>query len=100
MGQTLTLELDDEVFAEIERHARSRGTSAARWLAGALERSDGLLQSLGSSRPLADEAKRQAARQRFEQHFGELDLGHPTGVENEQIDADLARAYSDSHGSV
>jgi hypothetical protein len=100
MGQTLTLVLDDEVYAEIERRARSRGTTAARWLAAALQRSDVLLQRLGSSDLSADTAERQAARERFEQHFGELDLGYPTGVENEQIDADLARAYSDTYGSV
>lgn len=40
------------------------------------------------------EAENQAARKRFERHFGEADLGFPTGVENAQIDADLAREYT------
>jgi Bacterial SH3 domain len=39
-----------------------------------------------------------AARERFERHFGEVDLGYATGVDNEQIDADLAREYSSTHG--
>ncbi len=93
MSQILTLELDDEVYAAIERHARSRGTSPSRWLASALQHSGDLLQSLRI--PVAspeEKSRRQAARERFERHFGEVDLGRPTGVENESIDADLAEA--------
>jgi len=30
-------------------------------------------------------------------HAGAVNLGHPTGVDNESIDADLARAYSNAH---
>lgn len=29
--------------------------------------------------------------------FGAASLGYATGLENEQIDADLARAYADTH---
>lgn len=29
--------------------------------------------------------------------FGSVSLGHPTGSDNEQIDADLAREYSATH---
>ena len=39
----------------------------------------------------------QAAKERFEQHFGEVNLGHPTGADHESIDADLAREYSRTH---
>lgn len=42
-------------------------------------------------------ADAQALRQRFEHHFGAVDLGHPTGADNAIIDADLARAYADEH---
>ncbi len=97
MSQTLTLELDDEVYAAIERHARSRGTSAARWLATALERSGGLLSKIQAPGHILEKAELQIARERFESHFGKVDLGHPTGADNERIDADLARAYADSH---
>jgi antitoxin YefM len=43
------------------------------------------------------DAEKQAARERFESHLGEVDLGYATGVDNEQIDAELARAYADTH---
>lgn len=43
------------------------------------------------------EAAKQQARERFESHFGALNLGYATGVDNEQIDADLAQAYLATH---
>lgn len=46
--------------------------------------------------PARSEAEQQVARERFERHFGEVDLGHATGVDNEQIDADLAGEYAGS----
>ncbi|MDA1054599.1 MAG: hypothetical protein O3C40_29560 [Planctomycetota bacterium] len=44
-----------------------------------------------------DEAGSRDARQRFERHFGAVDLGYSTGADNPAIDADLARAYADEH---
>jgi len=43
------------------------------------------------------EAAKQRARKRFEHHFGALNLGYATGVDNEQIDAELAQAYLATH---
>jgi len=40
------------------------------------------------------------ARERFERHFGAVDLGYPTGADNPAIDGDLARAYADEHKDV
>jgi hypothetical protein len=37
------------------------------------------------------------ARERFERHIGSIDLGQPTGADNESIDADLAREYAAKH---
>ena len=43
------------------------------------------------------ELDKQKARERFESHFGEIDLGYSTGIDNERIDEDLAREYVDTH---
>jgi len=32
--------------------------------------------------------------------FGSIDLGYPTGADNESIDADLAREYGNNHEEV
>ncbi len=72
MSQTLTIKLSDKVYAAIRRRAQSDGTSPAHWVARVL--------------------KHLAARERFERHFGAVDLGHATGMDTEQIDADLIKA--------
>jgi hypothetical protein len=91
MGQTLTVELSDEVCAALRRQAQATGSSLAHVAAASLER-----QFKGAGTPPTD-AEKQAARERFERHFGEVNLGHPTGADNESLDADLAREYSSAH---
>lgn len=48
-------------------------------------------------RPQLREQEQQAARERLQQHFRAVNLGHPTGTDNEDIDADLAREYHNTH---
>lgn len=97
MSQTLTLELSDEVYTAIRRQAETAGTSPAHWIASTLERQFGRGPARQVARARRTEAEKRAARERFEQHFGEVDLGYATGVDNEQIDADLAREYANTH---
>jgi hypothetical protein len=97
MSQTLTLELSDEVYTTIQRQAENAGTSPAHWLATILEQQYGPQHAGHSIRRAQTAAEQHAARVRFEQHFGEVDIPDAIGVDNEQIDADLAREYSDTH---
>jgi hypothetical protein len=97
MSQTLILELSDEVYTTIQRQAESAGTSPAHWLATTLEQQYGSRQARQSARRPHTAAEQQAAQVRFEQHFGEVDLPDAIGADNEQIDADLAREYGDTH---
>jgi alkanesulfonate monooxygenase SsuD/methylene tetrahydromethanopterin reductase-like flavin-dependent oxidoreductase (luciferase family) len=89
MSQQLTLELSDELYAALQQRAESTGTSPARVATAVLEAEIVV--------PTKSEAERQAARDRFRRHFGSVDLGRPTGVDNESIDADLAREYGATH---
>jgi hypothetical protein len=97
MSQTLILELSDEVYTTIQRQAESAGTSPAHWLATTLEQQYGPRHAWQNARWPRTAAEQHAARVRFEQHFGEVDLPDATGADNEQIDADLAREYNDTH---
>jgi hypothetical protein len=92
MSQTLILELNDQVYTAIRRQAETAGTSPAHWIADTLERQYGGVCANQDIRASLTEAEKQAARERFERHFGEVDLGYEMGVDNEQIDADIARA--------
>jgi hypothetical protein len=97
MSQTLTLELSDEVYTTIQRQAESAGTSPAHWLATILEQQYGPRHAWQSAQQSHTAAEQHAARVRFEQHFGEANVPDTTGADNEQIDADLVREYSDTH---
>jgi len=97
MSQTLILELSDAVYTIIQRQAEAAGTSPADWLAKTLERQyrpPHTGQSAGEKRTAAEQ---QAARERFERHFGAVNRADAIGADNEQIDAALAREYSDAH---
>jgi len=94
MSQNLTVELSDEAYAALRRQAQVTGASLSDVAAASLERQFKGTGALGTG------AEMQAARERFERHFGEVNLGHPTGADNESIDADLAREYSSTHGET
>jgi hypothetical protein len=89
MGKTLTLEPSDDADAVLRRRAEAVGTSPARLAAVELKRQLSVesTHDTGSKKP--------EARDRFERHFGEVDVGRATGVDNEAIDADLAREYAE-----
>jgi hypothetical protein len=97
MSQTLTLELSDDVYTVIQRHAELAGTSLPHWIATILEQQYSRPPDWQRIHAQRTEEEKQMARARFEQHFGEVDLGCTTGVDNDQIDADLAREYASTH---
>jgi hypothetical protein len=90
MSQTLILELSDKVYAALQRQAEATGTSPDRLAAKSLE-----LQF--ATEISVSEKEIQAARHRFERHFGAIDLGRATGADNESIDEDLAREAGENH---
>lgn len=92
MSQILTLELSEQVFAAIQLQAQAIGISPAQLAATLLER-----QFTQAFKLLLTEAERNAARARFERHFGMLEIGSSTDLDNESIDADLAREYASIH---
>ena len=92
MSQILSLEVSDDVFVAIQRQAEAAGTSPAHVVMDLLEKQYRLA--------LKSKEAHRKARERFEIHFGTVDLGYPTGVDNEQIDNDLANAYADTHETI
>jgi hypothetical protein len=91
MSQNLEIQLSEQAFGALERHAEAAGISPASLAAASLE------EQFGSPKDSMSAVDRKAARARFERHFGEVDLGYPTGADNESIDRDLGREYADSH---
>lgn len=92
MSQQLTLEISDEVYADLQRKANAVGISITEWIVTVLSRQGGTF----SSTMLSPE-RQEEARQKFKSHAGAISLGHATGVDNQEIDTDLARAYADEY---
>jgi hypothetical protein len=87
VSQVVTLELSDEVYTALMEQATNAGVSISEWLAVALEKQSGLLKKQQTDTS-------EEARQRFRRHAGAIDLGYPTGANNDSIDNDLVRAYN------
>lgn len=92
MSQHLTLELSDEVYAELQQKANAVGLSIAEWMVAVLSKQGSPVSIIMSS-----EEQREKARQKFRNHAGAVSLGYATGIDNASIDADLARAYANDY---
>ncbi len=88
MSASLNIHLSDDAYAELRRKADVTGTTPSKLAARTLEEE---YSPSGAPQTVADvDLQADTARERFERHFGSLDLGHPTGADNRGIDADLA----------
>ena len=87
MGQQLTLELSDEVYNTLQHQADAIGLSVTDWIITKLGNSDSV------EKP-SNNTQQEQARQRFKSHAGSISLGYATGIDNESIDADLAKIYA------
>ena len=82
MSTTLHLNLPDDLRQCIAQAAATLGQTPEEWVVAMLR------QRFGQP------------DMRFRRHFGEISLGHPTGMDNDAIDRDLAKAYADTHEEV
>ncbi|CAN5128504.1 hypothetical protein BH18ACI2_BH18ACI2_07590 [soil metagenome] len=89
MKHKLTITLPDEVYQPLVEAALQNGKTPEELAAECLVRNAPQPRSI-SPTPGAPPSK-------FEQLFGSVSLGHPTGADNESIDADLAREYAATH---
>lgn len=92
MSQQLTLELSDESYADLQQKADAVGLSITEWIVAALSKQNNSVDDVLHSAEHLEQA-----RQVFKSHAGAISLGYPTGIDNESIDADLARAYADDY---
>jgi hypothetical protein len=80
----------------LDRYFREqRGTHGTSDTHGMRATRGGQRKARGRTR--RNETELQAAREQFERHFGAVDLGYATGLDNEEIDADLEREYASIH---
>jgi hypothetical protein len=90
MSQLLTLELSDDVYAALQQQADAVGLSVAELIVTSVV--DGQHRLLTVAKQ--PEVKSEEAHQRLLSYAGAISLGYATGIDNESIDADLAKAYA------
>jgi len=90
MSRVLTYEIQEEVYSALEQMASKAGIETEAFVLEYLAR-----QASQSPQQLSA-AEQEAALKRFDDLIGSVGLGHPTGADNETIDADLARQYDES----
>ncbi|MEM8641333.1 MAG: hypothetical protein AAGG51_21320 [Cyanobacteria bacterium P01_G01_bin.54] len=81
MNQQLTLELNQQTFASIRLKAQTLGVSPEQFAATWLEQ-----QFAQTQKPQLSEIEKDAARTRFERHFGTLGQTTLERLDNETID--------------
>jgi hypothetical protein len=91
VSHNLNLQLSDDVFRALAQEASVTGATPAQVAIRSLE------GRFGQKNDLRSETEKHAAKMQFESHFGEIDLGKPMDLDNDRIDADLARQYADNH---
>lgn len=92
MSQQLTLEISDEVYADLQRQSNAVGVSITTLIATLLSRQSSIV-----SKNLPSPEAHAQARRKFRNHAGAVSLGYATDIDNSQIDADLAKAYADDY---
>lgn len=92
MSQQLTLEISDEVYADLQRQSNAVGISITELIATLLSKQSSIVRNNVPSSELQEQA-----RNKFRNHAGAVSLGYATNIDNVQIDADLAKAYADDY---
>jgi len=95
MSESLKLKLSDDAYDALRRRADAAGTTPSELAARTIE--DTFAGSPVAGEAVAGCPGEEAAMQRFERHFGSVDLGGPTDMENAAIDADLVNQYAARH---
>jgi len=84
MDHKLTVTLPEDVYQPLVEEALRQGRTPEEEASLRLKRS--VPRRNGERKPGA-----------LRDLFGSVDLGRPLGIDNETIDADLAREYADTH---
>jgi len=84
LDRKLTVTVPEEVYQPLVEEALKQGRTSEEEASLRLQRS--VPRRNGEPRPGA-----------LRELFGSVDLGHPIEIDNESIDADLAREYADTH---
>ncbi|WP_009630757.1 hypothetical protein [Synechocystis sp. PCC 7509] len=78
MSQHLTLELSDEVYADLQQKANAMGLPITEWMVAVLSKQSSVVNKISAS-----EEQQEKARQRFRNNAGAISLGYATGIDGD-----------------
>ena len=96
MARTITLNMSEQAFEVIQRKAAESGLAPADFVMTALERDFHFAEEFVTKKKVYTEEEAEA-KARFESHFGTIVPDSPNCLDNDVIDADLAREYDSDH---
>jgi hypothetical protein len=88
MSTVVTLELPDNIYQPLVKVAEETGKPLEEWILAQLQ--------ARVPRVVLSEQERAEAMARLMGHAGAVNLGHPTGADNESINVDLASEHQDA----
>lgn len=88
----MNLELNNKVFAAIQKQVQNIGTPPESLAANLLEQKFSQVVNL-----LLTDAEKEDRQVKLERHFGTLHLNCIANLDNESIDAGLAKEYFNTH---
>jgi hypothetical protein len=94
MSHQLTIELSDRAFAVLQQRATVAGITAAEVASSTLEERFNNGQTRTTNLRAAQTGK---STNSLPPWIGSVDIPDPKGLNNEQIDADLAEEYGSNH---
>ncbi|HEX3313505.1 MAG TPA: hypothetical protein VHR72_01385 [Gemmataceae bacterium] len=94
MSHAITVSLSDQAYAALESQAQEVSQSPAELAEASLEEKFAP-GAASSKRPIATEAEKEAGRARLRRFFGIVKSSKP--LDNDELDAELAREYGSSH---
>lgn len=90
MHTDLAIHLSEHTFSVLSNEASAVGKTPTELATAIVEKA--------CAGKKFDRGDADAANRAFEQCFGSIDIGRPIGIDNNQIDIDLGRAYDAARG--
>lgn len=90
MSQQLMLELSDEAYADLQQKASAVGLSATEWILT-------LLNTQPQNEAILTNQGKELARKGFRKYAGVLRADAVGSLDNNDIDADLVKAYENQY---
>jgi hypothetical protein len=97
MSHDLTVSFPELTWRLLSQRAAATGMPAEEIVQNVVQQHLGHEPRNVAPKPGLGEDEARASWLRLERHFGAVSISDPTGLDNDALDADLAKEYGDTH---